>query len=67
MPPAPVLISYYVRFLKAVNKKKMIVKIICPCYKEEFFPAGNECINESIHFKCTCRRKDFFKSSDTTV
>ena len=46
----------------------MIVKIIiCPCYKEEFFPPGNECINESIYFKCTRRRKDFFKSSDTTA
>ena len=26
--------------------------ILCPCYKDDFFPAGNDCIKESIHFKC---------------
>ena len=43
------------------QKKQMISKILlCSCYKEEFLAAGNECIKESIHFKCKCQRKRFF-------
>ena len=39
----------------------MISKILmCPCYKEESFGAGNEYIHHSIHFKSKCQQKHFF-------